>query len=328
MMYFDNDGLPFLNQKARVTIGNIFFDHVHSIEIKESVTELSDTAKVVLPRFFEKLDGKYPLDYIKAGDKVTIDYGYEETGIYREFTGYLRTISSDAPLELECDQLYPLRQNNFVKSYRQVTLKQLLTLVTQGTFLKTIEAPEVQMGKWLVDNASTYQVLTKVKEQYGLFGRIYGDILHVGFAWDWRPGYTQTHVYNMQGNVKGNDLVYKTHDQFNVRVRVKIRGKKGKVAYIEAGSKDKDATVHTIEYAASSETVAKQIADARLKKSVYDGYSGSVTGFGIPLTRAGDSLTIVNKREPYREGTYLIEKVEKTYSSSGISRKNDIAFKL
>ncbi|MOA14272.1 hypothetical protein D3C78_1343640 [compost metagenome] len=86
--------------------------------------------------------------------------------------------------------------------------------------------------------------------------------------------------------------------------------------------------MHTIEYAADSEKVARDIAEARLQKSVYDGYSGDITGFGIPLTKAGDSISIKDNNEPYREGRYLIEKVTKTYGSDGINRKNDLAFKI
>lgn len=327
-MWYTDEYLPYLNMKARVTVGTIMFEVVNSIKIEESVTQLSTTATIIVPRFFEKLDGKYPLDYIKAGDKVTIEYGYEEIGIYKEFEGYLATISSDVPLVLTCDQLYPLRQNNYVLSYKSATLKQLLTDVTKGTIVKRVECPSVQLGKYLVDNASTYQVLDKIKEQFGFFGRFINDVLYVGFAWDWRPGITKTHNYNIVGNVKYNNLIYKTRDQFNVRVRVKIRNGKGKAAYIEAGSKNSNATVYTIEYAASSEAVAKQIADARLQKSVYDGYTGDITGFGVPRTNAGDTLKIFDEREPYREGSYLIEKVIKSYDAEGISRKNTLAFKL
>lgn len=322
------DRLPYLNMIAKVTIGKIYFDDITEVEVTESVTELSDTAKIIIPRFYKQLDGRYPLDFINSGDAVKIEFGYEETGMNVEFEGYVKEISADIPLEITCDQLYPLRQNNFVKSYKAVTLKQLLNDISTGTFIKKIECPDVNMGKYIIDNASTYQVLDKIKEQYGFFAKIKGDLLYVGFAWDWRPGFTNNHVYDMQNNVKAVDLKYKRSDQFNVRVRVKIRNKKSKEAYIEVGSKDKDATVHTIEYAADSDKVAKEIAEARLKKSVYTGYTGSITGFGFPVSRAGDSATIKNEREPYREGTYLIEKIVKTYSSSGISRKNDLAFKV
>ncbi|MGY0034453.1 hypothetical protein [Pedobacter sp. NJ-S-72] len=170
-------------------------------------------------------------------------------------------------------------KNNFVKSYRSVTLKELLTDITKGTFINKVLCPDVKMGKYNINNDSTYQVLDKVKEEFGFFSKIKSDLLYVGFAWDWRPEITSRNVYSIQSNVKQNELKYKSKDSFNVRVRVKIRDKKSKETYVEVGSKDKDATVHTIEYAADTPEVAKKIAEARLKKSVYDGYTGSITGF-------------------------------------------------
>jgi hypothetical protein len=268
------------------------------------------------------------LDYIKVGQPVIIRFGYIETGIKTEFNGFVSAISADIPVEVMCDEMYPLRQNNFIKSYKAVTLKALLADITQGTFIKHFECPDVQLGKYLIDNASTYQVLEKVKEQLGLFARVDGTTLHLGFAWDWKPGFTKRHTYTIQENVKKNDLKYKRQDQFHVRVRVKIRNAKGKAEYVEAGSKDKNAAVTTLDYAASNAADAKKVADSRLKKMVYDGYTGSISGFGYPMTNAGDSLKIVDHREPYREGAYLIEKVTVTYDSDGIERKNELAYKI
>lgn len=317
----------YLNQVCKVTIGPIYFDHIDAVEIEESITELSDRARITLPRMYKELNGKRVLDYIKPGDPVTIELGYLETGMVTEFMGFVRQVSSDIPLEISCDELYPLRQNSFVKSYRAVTLKQLLTDITKGTFIKRIECPEVNMGKYLVDNASTFQVLDKVKEEFGLFGKINGDLLHVGFAWDWRPGFTATHTYSIQENVAKNELAYKTKDEFNVKVRVKIRSKKGQEQYIEVGSKDADAATTTIDYAADNEADAKRIGEARLKKQVYDGYTGNIIGFGIPRVHAGDSLTIKDSREQ-REGTYLTQKVVINWSINGFQRKNELAFKI
>lgn len=320
--------MAYLNMSAQVTIGDVYFNNVNGIEIQQSVTAISTTATVTLPRFFKQLDGKFVLDYIKVGQSVTIKLGYIETGVVTEFQGFVSSISSDIPIKVTCDEMYPLRQNNFIKSYKSVTLKALLADITQGTFIKHYDCPDVQLGKYLIDNASTYQVLEKVKEQLGLFARVNGDTLHLGFAWDWKPGFTKRHTYTIQENVKKNDLEYKRQDQFHVRVRVKIRNAKGKAEYVESGSKDKGAAVTTLDYAAANAADAKKVADSRLKKMVYDGYTGSISGFGFPLTRAGDSMTIVDHREPYREGTYLIEKVTITYDGDGIERKNELAYKI
>jgi hypothetical protein len=49
----------------------------------------------------------------------------------------------------------------------------------------------------------------------------------------------------------------------------------------------------------------------------------------LPRTHAGDALTIRDSKEPEREGTFLIEKVNIGYSdSSGFSRKNTLSYKL
>ncbi len=320
--------IPYLNQVSQISIGKLTFKNVNNIEIKQSVNELSDTAVITLPRFFKKLNDKYPLDYIKYGDKVVINFGYKEFGIEKQYEGFVRYIGSDAPIVITCDQLYPLRQNNFVASFKTATLRQILTTITKGTMIKKVECPDVNLGKYLINNSSTYQVLEKIKEEFGFFVRVYGTVLHVGWAWDWRPGYSKKHIYHFQKNVKDpNGLTYQRKDAFNVRVRVKVRNAKGKASYVEVGSKEKNATVYTIDYAASSEKVAKQIADSRLKKSVYDGYVGNIKGFGYPIVNAGDSIEIINNREPYRQGTYLVESVSKEYGD-GITMTNDLAFKI
>ncbi|MNV94132.1 hypothetical protein D3C71_1889030 [compost metagenome] len=75
--------------------------------------------------------------------------------------------------------------------------------------------------------------------------------------------------------------------------------------------------------------MAKKIADAHYSKNVFDGYTGSITGFGIPRTRAGDSLRVEDPREPQLDGDYLISKVTISWDESGgFSRTNELSFKL
>lgn len=320
--------MAYLNMSAKITVGDVYFTNVTSIQIQQAVNQISATATIVLPRFFKELNGKYIRDYIKKGQPVEIVFGYLETGLVTEYKGYVSSVGSDVPLEIGCDEMYPLRQNNYVKSYKSVTLKKLITDCTEGTFIKKVVCPDVELGKYLVDNANTYQVLEKVKEELGLFARVDGTTLFFGFAYDWKPDFTKRHTYTIQDNVKKNDLKFKSSDEFSVRVRVKIRNAKGKAEYVEAGSKNKDAAVTNLDYAASNAADAKKIAEARLKKMVYDGYTGSISGFGFPVTHAGDSLNVYDRREPYKDGAYLIEKVTVTYDSGGIERKNELAYKL
>ena len=53
-----------------------------------------------------------------------------------------------------------------------------------------------------------------------------------------------------------------------------------------------------------------------------------MTGFGIPLTNAGDTLKIVSKREPEREGQYLIESVTVRYGNAFYERINRLSYRI
>ena len=176
--------------------------------------------------------------------------------------------------------------------------------------------------------ASTYIVLNKLKEELGLYSRLQDNTLHVGFAWDWHPDATSNYTYTIHENVKKNDLKFRREADFNTKVRVSIRQPNGKIEKVEYGSDDPDAAVTSITVANRSVADAKAIAEARYRKSVYNGYTGSITGFGVPRTHAGDALTIKDKLEPSREGTYLIEKVSISYGRGGFSRNNELAYKI
>jgi len=330
--------IPYLNMQAEVVIEStgdggkkeLLFNHVSSIEITESLKELSSTATIVLPRFYQKLQNKSPLEYIKCGDKVWIRFGYKETQSTNtlEFEGFIKEIGSETPLELKCDQLYKLRQKNHTRSFRSATLRELLNYITQGTFIKKIECPDVNLGKYEVNNTSTYQELAKLKDQFGFFSRVSGEELKVGFAYDWNAKGTANHIYKIQANVRSSDLSYKREDSFNVRYRVNIRNGQGKGAYKDGGSTKADATLCTLEYSVADEAQAKKVLESKSLENLSNGYTGSITGFGFPVTRAGDSLTIKDEKDTGREGTYLIEKVTTSYGPGGISRKNELAFKL
>jgi hypothetical protein len=75
-----------------------------------------------------------------------------------------------------------------------------------------------------------------------------------------------------------------------------------------------------------------KIAGSVLAKVWYDGYSGSISGFGLPRTHAGDALLIRDELEAdnrYRDSRYLIEKVDISYNeSSGFSRQNTLSYKI
>lgn len=329
--------LLLLNMNAHVTLGNVQLSNVNKFEISENILEMSNTAKITIPYNYAKLNEKPILERFKVGDKVLIQAGYDGD-LKTEFVGYIKEIETDRPLIIHCeDETYPLRQTNYVKSYQSTTLKQVLTDVIPSKLMK-IECPDMKLGKFQIDNASAFAVLQTLMSDYGLYSRLQNGVLKVGLVYDFGEK-TKEHTYYLnelptvavyRGNVKKNELKFKRKEDFKVRYKATATNPNGKKTTVIVGNKDGDASERTLNFAGPlTEKELKEIAKSVMAKTVYDGYTGNITGFGMPRTHAGDSLVIQNYEQPECFGKYLIEKVEITYDeSSGFSRKNTLSYKI
>ena len=319
----------FLNMNAKVTLGNVALKNVNKFEISENILETSNTATITIPKNYAKLADKHILENFKVGDKVVIESGYD-TEYEVEFNGYISEIESDIPIIIHCeDESYILRQTNYIESYPNATLKQVLNDVIPANLGIKIECPDVKLGKYQIDKASAFNVLQDLMKNYGLFSRLNDGVLRVGLAYDFGDN-TKEHHYIIGQNVKKNELKYKRKDDFKVRYKAVAVNPNGKNTTVTVGSKDLNASERTLNFAGPmSESDLKKKAMAVMAKTVYDGYTGNITGFGYPRTHAGDALVIKDSNEPERGGKYLIEKVEITYDSgTGFARQNALGYKI
>lgn len=325
-----------MNMTAQVRLGNVLLPGVQSFQIDENVLEIANTAKVVIPRHWKNQKEGSILNHLHVGDRVEIRAGYDDQ-VALEFTGYIREISSGTPLEIFIDdESYPLKQSNHVKSYRSAWLKEILTDVLQGYDIQ-LDCPDVYIGKYLINNASSYAVLQDLMKTYGLYSRLVNGVLRVGLAYGFGNSAVR-HVYVLSGppenpyavNVKNNDLRFKRKDDFRVRYKAVATSPNGKRTTVIVGDKSQDAVERTLNFAGPlTEEVLRERANAVMAKVKYDGYTGDVTGFGLPRTHAGDAITIRDYLHPEREGTYLVEKVSITYNdTTGFSRKNTLNCKI
>ena len=322
--------LAYLNLNARVTLGKVQLDNVSEFEISESITEMSSTAKITIPKNYALKNDVAILKLFKVGDEVRVECGYN--GAYHtEFKGYITEIDSDIPLVIHCEDMYKLRQNNLVKSYPAgTTLKRVLNDILAGTGI-TPQCDDVVVGKYSIDNASTFAVLQDLSSTFGLYCRLNDNVLRVGLAYSYGNN-TQTHKYTIGKNVKENALKYKRAEDLKIRFKAVATNPDGKKTTVTVGTKEKDASERTLNFAGPmSESELRKQATAALAKVSFDGYQGSITGFGEPRTRAGDALTVIDKLEPdneYRQGTYLIEAVNISYGNGGFSRQNNLSYKI
>ncbi len=322
--------LLYLNMTAQVQLGNVLLKNVSQFEINENVLEMSNTAKITIPRNYGQLAGKSILEQFKVGDKVVIQCGYDGD-LQTEFVGYIREIESDRPVVVHCDdETYPLRQTNYVKTYKATgtTLKQILADIIPASFMR-VECPNVVIGKYQIDNASAFVVLQDLMQSYGLYSRLQNGVLKVGLAYDFADK-AQNHTYVIGKNTKKNELKFKRKEDLKLRFKAVATNPNGKKTTVTVGSKDSYASERTLNFAGPmTEDQLRKLARGVMQKNVYDGYTGSISGFCIPRTHAGDALAIKDVDEPEREGKFLIERVDITYDdNSGITRKNSLSFKL
>lgn len=320
--------LLYMNMCAQVQLGNVLLKHVTAFDVNENVLEMSNTAKITVPREYGMLAGKKLLEQIAVGNKVVIKCGYDDE-LDVEFVGYISEIESEMPLVVHCeDETYPLRQTHYNKTYSSgTTLKTILKDIIPSYI--SFECPNVVIGKLIVDNASAFAVLQNLMKDYGLYSRLQNGHLRVGLAYDFGDK-SKNHNYVIGRNVKKSDLKYKRKDDVKIRFKAISHNPNGKKTKVTVGSADKDASERTLSFAGPLTEVELKIkARAVMAKYVYDGYTGTITGFCLPRVHAGDALTIKDKYEQERDGKYLVEKVDITYNDSeGISRHCSPSFKL
>lgn len=310
---------------CQIVIGNLVFNQVNSLVIDMSVKELGDKAVITLPRNYAKLDGKSVLQLMKTGDAVTIKLGYDGD-MRQEFSGFLQNIESGAPIRLTIDdEMYPLKRNTWCKSWSNITLRSLLEYIAPSY---KIECPGTSLGAFQINNASTFAVLSAIQRDYGFYTYIKSGTLYCQFPYDVR-GTGAIHSYTLyQFPVKKNDLKYSRAEDKKIRVRVTSDQGKGKKLTYETGAKEGEGSLNISSIPGLSASEMQTYAEAWYKTLAYDGYSGSITGFGSPRTMPGDTLKITDPDES-TTGNYLIEAVKITYDlKQGYERENKISFKV
>ena len=308
-----------------IQVGSYRLGMLDRVEIHKSVEQLADTAVITLPgaQYNNALQVE---DRLKCGDGVTIRFGYKETGMELEFEGWLQRISTDGGnLRLHCeDALFLFRKELPNEVLKNVTLEALLKKVISGCGISVELSCSYSWtySKFVIENATGYDVLKKVQEESG--ADIYlDDKLHVH-----PPGEIigKERYYDLAVNVEKEDLTYRRAEDKKVKVVVKALLPDGTVREIEAGSTGGDKI--EIKCPTSDEASMKARGDLEVKRRTFDGYEGSITGWLIPMCKPADSVTLKDKDYPYKDGTYFVTSVTTEFSKEGGSRKIDLGFRL
>lgn len=309
-----------------IRIGNYKLCMIDKVEIHRSVELLADTAVTTLPAC-EYNKALQIEDKLKRGDRVFITLGYKETGLETEFEGWLLRISTDGGnIKLHCeDDLFQFRKDIKNEVLQKVSLGDLLTKVVSGCGLdiKVNCSYSWTYSKFVINNATGYDVLKKVQEECGADIYLQDGTLHI------HPPGEKMGVecfYDFSLNVEEDNLTYHRAEDKKVQVIVKALMPDGTVKEVETGTTGGDKI--EIKCATNDEASMKARGELEVKRRSFDGYEGSITGWLIPMCKPSDSVTLHDRDYPYKDGTYFVTAVTTEFSSAGGKRKIDLGFRL
>lgn len=309
-----------------VKIGEFYLGMVDSITIHKSVELLADTCEIILPaaRLNKALEVE---EQIKRGDEVSVSIGYKEVGIKEEFKGYLQRISTDGgSIKLFCeDDLFQFRKDLQNEELKKISLSDLLSKVVKGIGknYKVNCSYTWVYDKFVIRDATGYDVLKKVQEECGADIYLKDGVLHIH-----PPGEVigKERFYDFAVNIEEAELSFKRAEDKKVKVVVKAIMPDGKVKEIEVGSTGGEKV--EVKCHASDTASMKARGEAEVKRRTFDGYDGSITTWLIPECNPGDTASIHDGDYTYKDGTYFVRSVTTEFSEGGGKRKVELGYRL
>ncbi len=309
-----------------ITVGDYRLGMLDNVEIHKSVELLADTATITLPGA-EYNAALQIEDKLKRGDKVCIKFGYEEVGLETEFEGWLQRVATDGgDIKLFCeDDLFLFRKDIPNQVLQNVSLEDLLTQVVQGCGMncKVDCSYSWTYGKFVINNATGYNVLKKVQEECGADIYMQGEVLHIH-----PPGEKvgEERFYDFSLNVEEESLTYHQAKDKRLLVVVKALMPDGTVKEVETGTTGGDKI--EIKCATSDEASMKARGELEVMRRSFDGYEGSITGWLVPMCRPGDSAVLRDRDYEYKDGTYFVSAVTTEFGRDGGKRKVRLGYRL
>lgn len=311
---------------TNIIIGKLTFDFVMSGSINSSWKNLTDTAKIVLPKKVmvnENGTVRNIQDIVKKGDRVQINLGYDGD-LQTEFAGYVSSVSTGIPTVIECeDDMWLLKQkSNIQESWSNAKLKDVIDVVASGVYSEVLD---VELGAFRINDVNAAQVLSSLKE-YGLNAYFRNGILYVGFRYPTSD--YNTVQYHFQKNVidDSSSLTYRKEDDVKLKVKATSILKTNEKIEIELG--DSDGDIRTLHYYNLSETELRKAAERDLDGLKIEGLKGSFKAFGQPFVQHGDVASLTDEYYPENNGDYFIDSVNTEFGYSvGIKRTIELGKK-
>lgn len=297
---------------SHIEIGKYkFIDRLNFALVNQSWKELAQTAMLRLPNIKRLLEKE-----IKVGNEVVIRLGYNDN-LVEEFRGYVSVITPGTPMEFECmDEMWQLKQRSVTKAWRSTTVKEVLQYLVPDAAL---EVPDINLQPFRLDKVTVFEALKKLKEEYSLVIYFREGVLFCGLAYQEDPGEVNYNLSGRKANCMVGDLTFRKKEDVKIKVRAISIMSNNTKKEVELG--DADGEIRTLHFYNLSETELRRQAEEKINLLKFDGYRGSLIGFGLPHAKFGMTANIMDYNYPERKGIYFIDAVKTTYSVSAGYRR-------
>ena len=309
-----------------IRIGKYKVQTLKEVQIKTSVLNLSDTATIEMPGQYLNT-WRTIEDKVHVGDPVTIQLGYNND-LETEFTGYLKRIArDDNSLVLECeDALYLMDKTVADMEYKQITIEALLNKITSQVDpdITVVCEYDFTYEKIVVFKSTALDVRKKIHSDTKANIWFEGKTLHVHPVYQEKKEGDKSVIYDTEVNVQSNELKWKDQSDRKIQIEVAYTNAKGEISKQQYGVSGGEKVTRYVD--ASSEDDLKKAAENEYNLWNYSGYEGNLTGWLVPIVKAGGSVRLRDKERP--EGTYYVTGVEIEFGQSGAKRKVTLGRKL
>ncbi len=306
--------------EVNISIGNYIFDFVHSGEVQSSWKTLTDTAVLKFPANL-KINKNELSSQIKKGDRVIIKTGYEGR-LNTIFTGYVTGVKPTVPVAIMCeDEMWKLKQFTITDSSKK---QQLVTLLSKHFGAYEIDALDVKLGDYLIENVSGAKLLDGLRKDFGLYAFFRNGVLVVGKPYE---GSNAKEVrFRFGDNIAKNDLEYKHQDDVKIKVKAISNNSDGTKTEVELG--DTEGESRTLNFYNVAEAELKNVAEREMLRYNFDGWRGRFTAFGEPFVQHGDVAILEDIEDSDKTGGYYVDAVNYTFGVDGNRQVIDPAMKI
>jgi len=310
-------------------------------EIQENVENLSDVATITLPETMlnQVLQVK---DKIGRGSEVVIKFGYNGQ-LKTEFTGFVRDITTDGSLKIECeDALFLFRKKipdwavqppkKKAKNKKDdgstpppaepekpavlTSVKKIAEYVCKNIDpgYKVVCDFDIMYEKFIIHQATGYDVLQKLQEETkaNIYFNTEKKELHIRAPFIEKNGYA---IYCMQRNIEKSSLEYKKAIDRKFELTIESIQKDGTVKTERIGTPGGDSK--TIRIGSLDAKSLKIRAHNEFQQYARDTYEGTFDTWLIPFCKPTYSAKIVDFDYPEKNGIYYIKAVSTKISDQG-----------